>query len=76
MYPHFGLRTAQYTLARFYGPKNFWELYDLKKDPQNLNNVYQDPAYAGIIKDLKLKLKQQIINVKDDEALKLLEAAP
>lgn len=76
VYPHFGLRTAQYTLARFYGPKNFWELYDLKKDPQNLNNVYQDPAYAGIIKDLKLKLKQQIINVKDDEALKLLEAAP
>ena len=33
-----------------------WELYDLKNDPEELHNRYQDPAYAGIIQDLKIKL--------------------
>ena len=33
-----------------------WELYDLKKDPQELNNVYHDPAYTKVVKQLKTKL--------------------
>ncbi len=35
-----------------------WELYDLKKDPQEMNNVYDDPAYADIRKELKKQLKE------------------
>ncbi len=38
--PHFGIRTQQYKLIRFYGPADFWELYDLKKDPGELQNIY------------------------------------
>lgn len=72
VYPHFGLRTARYTLARFYGEKNFWELYDIKNDPQNLKNLYQDKRYAGVIAALKKQLKAQILKVKDEEALKLM----
>jgi uncharacterized sulfatase len=33
-----------------------WEFYDLKKDPQEMDNRYGDPAYAEIIADLKDRL--------------------
>jgi len=36
-----------------------WELYDLEKDPQELNNVYGDPAYVGVVRELKAELKRQ-----------------
>ncbi len=35
-----------------------WELYDLRKDPYEINNVYDDPEYAEIITDLKKRLKR------------------
>lgn len=33
-----------------------WEFYDLKNDPEELNNRYSDPDYAGIIAELKTEL--------------------
>ena len=36
-----------------------WEFYDLRKDPQELNNRYGDPEYAEIIASLKVELKKQ-----------------
>jgi len=35
-----------------------WELFDLEKDPREMNNVYNDPAYAGIRKQLTDQLHQ------------------
>ena len=35
-----------------------WELYDLRKDPHEVNNVYDDPEYAVIVEDLKKRLEQ------------------
>jgi arylsulfatase A-like enzyme len=40
----------------------YWELYDLKKDPNEMNNVYNNPEYLDIVKKLKedlLKLKEE-----------------
>lgn len=40
----------------------YWELYDLKKDPNEMNNVYDNPEYSDIVKKLKedlLKLKEE-----------------
>ena len=74
--PHFGIRSTQYTLVRFYGPSDFWELYDIKKDPQNLHNLYGQKGYEAITASLKKTLKSQIIQYKDDEALVLLEKMP
>ncbi|WP_109829363.1 sulfatase family protein [Reichenbachiella versicolor] len=36
-----------------------WEFYDLKNDPQELNNKYEDSAYKEIIAALKEELKNQ-----------------
>jgi arylsulfatase A-like enzyme len=74
--PHFGLRTEQFTLAKFYGPQDSWELYDIKKDPQNMKNLYGDKAYAAIIKKLKATLKEKMNEYQDTEALELLEKEP
>ncbi|HEY4110302.1 sulfatase [Puia sp.] len=73
VYPHFGIRTERWVLARFYGPGNFWELYDLEKDPHEVKNLYGDPAYAGKIAELKQQLKRLIQQYDDQEALKLLD---
>ncbi len=71
--PHFGLRTAQYTLIRFYGSSDFWELYDIKKDPKNLHNLYGQSGHKKIEDQLKRQLKAQIIQQKDEEARLILE---
>ncbi|WP_282035797.1 sulfatase family protein [Saccharicrinis aurantiacus] len=34
-----------------------WELYDLKNDPNEMNNVYGNPEYKEIQDQLKIKLK-------------------
>jgi len=34
-----------------------WELYDVKNDPHEMNNLYGNLEYAGIIAELKNKLK-------------------
>ena len=33
-----------------------WELFDLKKDPEEMNNVYDEPTYANVVKELKSEL--------------------
>lgn len=65
---HYGIRTDRYKLIFYYGlpldasgafsestPPE-WELFDLQKDPHEMNNVYDDPAYSEVIKDLKIRL--------------------
>lgn len=67
---HLGLRTKDYKLFYFYGhpldcngalkeetPQGY-EFYDLRKDPEELCNVYNDPSYASAIADLKEQLKK------------------
>ncbi|WP_066631579.1 sulfatase family protein [Labilibacter marinus] len=44
-----------------------WELYDLKKDPKEMNNVYDDPAYAEVKVMLKEKLKNLRTEVGDTD---------
>ena len=72
---HYGIRTERYKLIFFYGlpldaarampertPPGI-ELYDLDNDPQELRNVYDDPAYADVAKELKeelLRLKEEL----------------
>lgn len=69
---HFGIRTNRYKLIRFYEHKDFWELYDLQKDPSEMNNLYGQKKYEAIAADLKQRLKNLCIENKDEEALKAL----
>jgi arylsulfatase A-like enzyme len=53
--PHYGVRTGRHKLI-FFNRLNQWELYDLKTDPQELRNVYADPAFAAVREALKAEL--------------------
>ena len=68
------IRTKTHKLIYFYGAdyegKNQtppgWELYDLSRDPSELNNVYDDPAYAEVREELKEQLARLRKEVGDD----------
>jgi arylsulfatase A-like enzyme len=53
---HYGIRTKQYKLIHFYNDIDAWELYDLEADPHEVNNLYGNPDYTGLVQDLKDKL--------------------
>jgi arylsulfatase A-like enzyme len=69
--PHFGVRTKDFTLVRFYKGVNNWELFDLKKDPNQLKNVYNDKKYETVKKKLLQKLKGLILQYDDKDALEI-----
>ncbi len=76
---HYGLRTARYKLIYFYGlplgmtgtrkeaTKVGWELYDLEKDPKELLNVYDDPSYRNVVKELKKRLTEEKERLGDSD---------
>ncbi len=66
---HYGIVTVDYKLAHFYYDVDEWELYDRKKDPQEMNNVYNDPAYADVVKQLHKKLEELRTQYKDSDEL-------
>ena len=66
---HFGIVSQAYKLVHFYYDVDEWELYDRMKDPSELNNVYDDPAYASIVIQLKLELKDMRIKYQDSQEL-------
>ena len=68
VYAHYGLRTHRYKLIYYYAdglgtpgsaddpcPPE-WEMFDLEKDPCEMNSVYDDPAYAQIQAKLTVEL--------------------
>ncbi len=73
---HYGVRTKRFKLIHFYYDIDAWELYDLQKDPREINNVYGNPAYAGIVRELKAELARLREKYGDSDELtqKFLEA--
>lgn len=62
---HYGIYTGRYKLMHFYHPIDAWELYDLKKDKQEMHNLYNDPKYSKTIADLKVRLRNLQQQYKD-----------
>ena len=62
---HLGVRTKTHKLIHFYNLGE-WELFDLEKDPNELKSVYEDPAYADTVKELKTELARLREQYKDD----------
>jgi arylsulfatase A-like enzyme len=56
---HQRVRTKTHKLIYFYR-LGFWELYDLEKDPDEMQSVYDDPAYAEVQAELKAELERLI----------------
>lgn len=63
---HYGVRTETHKLIYFW-KKNQWELFDLTKDPQELKNLYGDPAVGDLTEKLKAELYRLKKELKDDD---------
>lgn len=48
-----------------------WEFYDLEEDPDELVNLYEDPAYAEKINAMKQELTSLREQVEDDSDVSL-----
>jgi arylsulfatase A-like enzyme len=67
---HYGVRTDRYKLIYYYGKplgmkgaqppetEPAWELFDLKNDPREMKNLYADPKYQSVVKELKNELQR------------------
>lgn len=88
VYAHYGLRTHRYKLIYFYNDglgqtgtpaghvyEPEWELFDLEKDPNELNSVYNDPAYADTVAALKDELHTLQASLGDERYYKDTEGA-
>jgi arylsulfatase A-like enzyme len=67
---HYGVVTDRYKLVYFYEPAfNYWELFDLQKDPRELTSVFGKPAYAEVQKELTAELARlrQELKVPDPD---------
>lgn len=68
--PHYGIRTERYKLISYY-TINEWELFDLEKDPDEMENLFNwggvsvHPAYQTVADDLVNQLKQLRDQYKD-----------
>lgn len=62
--PHRGLRTERYKLIHYYKLPDFpgqpeeFELYDLQEDPGERRNLYGQPAYAALTRQLLDRIAQ------------------
>lgn len=77
IWAHYGVRTLTHKLIYFYndpldqpgarGPADppAWELYDLQRDPFEIDNVYQDPAYVDVVMELRAELARLQAEVGD-----------
>ena len=66
---HYGIVTEDYKLAHFYYDIDEWELYDREKDPNEMNNVYNDHDYKEVVVQLKKDLKEIRKKYKDSKEL-------
>ena len=77
---NYGIRTDRYKLVFYYGQSlgmtgtkdvsitPEWEFYDLKKDPKEMHNIYNDPENADLIKELKTKLLELKKKYDDEDS--------
>ena len=56
----YGIRTQRYKLIRFY-QFDEWEFYDLKEDPEELTNAYNEERYKPVIE----KLKKELVELRE-----------
>ncbi len=61
---HYGVRTKRYKLIYYYKVDE-WELFDLKQDPDELQNLYGKPNYAKVTRALKDELYRLKASIGD-----------
>lgn len=48
------------------GEEKQWELFDTREDPFELFNVFNEPAYSGVVTDMMRKLEKKMTDIGDE----------
>ena len=66
---HYGVTNGRYKLIHFYGPSHVdgetyddWELFDLEKDPNELQSVYDDQAYE----EFQAEMHSELVRLREE----------
>lgn len=65
---HYAIVTKEYKLIHYY-QLNEWELIDRVKDVDELSNVYHDPSYAEVQKELHERLQRLRVQYGDNDEI-------
>ncbi len=69
--PQYGVVTDRYKLVHFYGtPDQYWEMFDLQKDPHELQSVFGNSSYA----EAQANLEKELTRLRSE--LKVPESDP
>ncbi|MEN8118069.1 MAG: sulfatase [Bacteroidota bacterium] len=73
---HYGVATERYKLMHFYYDIDEWEMYDLETDPSEMKNIYDNPTYAEVQKELHARLNElrEYYGDNDENDQKFLKA--
>ena len=63
--PSEGVRTNEWKYFRYVNDKSIEELYNLKQDPDELNNLVKDKNYLEVLNKLRTKCDALIVEYKD-----------
>lgn len=72
---HYGIRTNDFKLIHFYNDIDQWEMYDVKKDPKEMKNIYDSEEYASTrdsLLELLRDVQKQYGDDDPDETVKVL----
>ena len=67
--PSEGVRTQEWKYFRYVDDKSIEELYNLKDDPRETNNLIHDEQYQDVLNNLRAKCEDLIEKYKDPYAL-------
>jgi arylsulfatase A-like enzyme len=63
---HYGIRTSEYKLIHFYNDIDEWEMYDLRNDPKEMNNLFNRPEYSEKRDELTRLMRDTQTKYMDD----------
>jgi arylsulfatase A-like enzyme len=66
---HYAIVTKEYKLVHYYFDVDEWELIDRNNDPYEMRNVYGDPKYTSIQKELHGRLEELRVKYGDSKEL-------
>ena len=62
--PSEGIRTEKWKYFRYIDNLSLEELYDLEKDPKEVNNLAKNANYQGILKEMRAKTMAMAVNLQ------------
>ncbi len=72
--PSEGVRTKDWKYFRYVNDKSIEELYNLKDDPRETNNLVDNAQYQDVLKNLRAKCEDLINKYKDPYVLEALNS--